>query len=163
MIRIARIINTRGLKGECKLDLYTDQPEVRFEKGNTLYLEEKTPLTVVKYSEYKGFGYAMFEEITSIEQAETLKNKTLYLPEEELGELEDEDEFYYSQLQGCTVYNQNNENIGKVVDILETGANLVLRVQEKDKSYLLPFVKAHVKSVDPETKTIVIEEMAGLR
>ena len=41
MIRIAKIINTRGLKGECKLNLYTDQPEVRFSKGNTLYLEEK--------------------------------------------------------------------------------------------------------------------------
>lgn len=163
MIRIAKIINTRGLKGECKLNLYTDQPEVRFSKGNTLYLEEKTPLTVVKYSEYKGFGYVFFEEITSIEQAETLKNQTLYLPEDQLGDLEDEDEFYYSQLNGCTVYNQNHENIGQVVDILETGANLVLRVQEGDKTYLLPFVKAHVKAVDTENKTIEIEEMAGLR
>ena len=33
MIKVAQIINTHGLKGECKLYLVTDDPEHRFEKG----------------------------------------------------------------------------------------------------------------------------------
>ncbi len=162
MIRIAKIINTRGLKGECKLMLFTDSDELRFSKGNRLYLENGKTLTVDNYSVYKGFGYARFSEITSIEQAEELKNQTLYLPEEELPELED-DEFYYHQLNGCTVYTTEGENTGKVVDILETGANLVLRVRGENGQYLLPFVGAFVKEVDPDEKKIVIEDMAGLR
>ncbi len=162
MIRIARIINTRGLKGECKVMLYTDSPEERFEKGNHLFLADGKELTVSRYSEYKGFGYVQFKEITSIEQAEDLKNQVLYLPEDELGEPE-EDEYYYHQLMGCEVFNEKGEDTGKVTDILETGANLVLRVSRNGKSWLLPFVSAHVLSVDPEEKKIVIQEMEGLR
>lgn len=162
MIRIAQIINTRGLKGECKLKLFTDSDLVRFARGNTLYLDEKTKLTVEKYSNYKGFGYVYFTQVKSIEEAEKLKGKTLYLPKEELHELE-EDEFYYHELEGCKVINEKGEETGIVTDILETGANLVLRVKNGDKQYLLPFVDAFVKDVNPESKTIVIEEMDGLR
>lgn len=162
MIRIAKIINTRGLKGECKLMLFTDQDALRFSKGNTLYLEDGRKLTVEKYSVYKGFGYAYFKEVTSIEQAEELKNQTLYLPEDELSELE-EDEYYYHQLNGCIVYTEQGEDTGKVVDILETGANLVLRVRNEQGQYLLPFVSAFVKEVDPDEKKIIIEDMDGLR
>lgn len=164
MIRIAQIINTRGLKGECKLYLYTDEACDRFRKGNVLYLDDKTPLTVASYSEYKGFGYARFEEITSLEQAETLKGKTLYLPKEKLPE-PDEDEFYYHQLIGLEVYNQEGEYTGEVSDILETGANIVLRVKNKKdgKMFLLPFAGQFVKDVDLENHRLVFEEMEGLR
>ncbi len=162
MIRIAEIINTRGLKGECKLKLYTDSDLLRFARGSTLYLDEKTKLTVEKYSNYKGFGYVYFEQIKSIEEAEKLRSKTLYLPEDELHELE-EDEYYYHELNGCKVINEKGEETGVVTDILETGANLVLRVKNGDSQYLLPFVDAFVKDVDRKNKTITIEEMDGLR
>lgn len=162
MIRIAQIINTRGLKGECKLKLFTDQDDLRFVKGKPMYLDETRKLTVKSYSTYKGFGYVYFDEITSIEQAEALKGKTLYLPKEELSELE-EDEFYYHELDGCHVFNEKGEDTGVVTDILETGANLVLRVKNGEQQYLLPFVNAFVKEVDPKEKKIVIEEQAGLR
>ncbi len=162
MIRIAQIINTRGLKGECKLKLFTDQADIRFQKGNHLYLKDHRKLTVKNYSTYKGFGYVLFDEITSIEQAEELKGQELYLPKEELTELE-EDEFYYHELEGCHVFNQHGEDTGVVTAILETGANLVLRVKKGDQEYLLPFVNAFVKEVDPDQKRIVMEEMDGLR
>lgn len=164
MIRIAKIINTRGLKGECKLMLYTDEPKQRFEKGAVLYVDEKEsrPLRVERFSMYKGFGYAYFEEITTIEQAEALKNHTLYLPAETLPDPE-EDEFYYHQLAGCRVLNQHGQNTGTVSDILETGANLVLRVKGEEGEYLLPFVGAIVQDVDVDQKIIHIQEIEGLR
>ena len=40
-----------------------------------------------------------------------------------------EGQYYYHELMHCTVYNEKKENLGEVVDILETGANLVLRVK----------------------------------
>lgn len=162
MIRIAQIINTRGLKGECKLYLFTDQDDIRFQKGNHLYTQDHRKLTVDRYSVYKGFGYVFFKEITTIEEAEKLKGQVLGLPKEELTELE-EDEFYYHELMDCEVFNQNGESTGKVKDILETGANLVLRVVQGDKQYLLPFVDAFVEEVDRKNKKIIIEEMEGLR
>lgn len=162
MIRIAQIINTRGLKGECKLRLFTDQDDIRFQKGNHLYTEDGKKLTVERYSLYKGFGYAFFKEISSIEEAEKLKGQILGLPKEELTDLED-DEFYYHELMGCHVYNEQGEDTGEVVAILETGAHLVLRVKDKETQYLLPFVEAFVLDVDVVNKTITIKEQEGLR
>ena len=60
MLRVATIINTHGLKGECKLYIHTDQPQERFKKGNILYLQDGTELEVISYREQKGFGYCKF-------------------------------------------------------------------------------------------------------
>ena len=84
------------------------------------------------------------------------------IDEDELPQLED-GEYYYHQLNACTVYNQNEEELGTVTDILETGANLVLRVKSKKEEFLLPFVQAFIKEVNVEEKKIYIEEMEGLR
>lgn len=162
MINVGKIINTRGLKGECKVYLYTDDPMHRFEKGRILYLDEKQPVTVENFSMSKGLGFVRFKEINTVEQADALRGKVLYIDEMDLPE-KDEDEFYYHELVGCKVLNQDGEDTGTVTDILETGAHLVLRVSKDDQSYLLPFVKAHVTDVNLENKTITIEEMEGLR
>lgn len=162
MIKVAQIINTHGLKGECKLYLVTDDPQHRFEKGRVLHLEDGRTLTVVRYREQKGFGYCYFEGIDSIEKAEQLKTKNLFIAQDDLPELE-EGQYYYHELMNCTVYNEEKENLGEVVDILETGANLVLRVKSKNTSFLLPFVPAFIVNVNKDAHEIIIREMDGLR
>ena len=106
MIKVAQIINTHGLKGECKLYLVTDDPQHRFEKGRVLHLEDGRTLTVVRYREQKGFGYCYFEGVDSIEKAEQLKTKNLFIAQEDLPELE-EGQYYYHELMHCTVSNSN--------------------------------------------------------
>jgi 16S rRNA processing protein RimM len=61
--------------------------------------------------------------------------------------------------------NEEGKDLGTVSDILETGANLVLRVKEEgaEKTWLLPFVDAFVIDVDRKDKKIIIREMEGLR
>ena len=162
MIRVAKIINTHGLKGECKLFLYTDDAKDRFKKGNVVYLEGGQSLHINRYREQKGFGYCYFEEIHSIEEAETFKTKELFIKKEQLPELE-EGQYYYHELMNCEVINENKENLGKVVDILETGANLVLRVKKDKNSFLLPFVPTFIIDVNTDTHVIQIQEMEGLR
>lgn len=162
MIQVAKIINTHGFKGECKLYLLTDDPAHRFETGRTLYLNEETPLKVLRFRMQKGLGYAFFEGIDSIEKAEALKGDGLFIPIEELPKT-NENEFYYHELNGCQVFNEEGENLGKVVDLLETGANLVLRVKGTEGGFLLPFVDAFIVDVDVPEKRITIKEMAGLR
>lgn len=164
MIKTAKIINTRGLKGECKLYSYTDDPAHRFEAGRVLYLDQdrKKPLEIVKSSMSKGLIFVFFKGIDTVEKAEALKGKDLYIPKEDLPET-DEDEYYYHELIGCQVYNENQEDLGTVTDILETGPNLVLRVSSKEGNFLVPFVDQFIVSVDKHDKVIVIREMEGLR
>lgn len=162
MIRIAKIINTHALKGECKLYLYTDSPLDRFVPGTVFETDHGQKLTLARFRIQKGFGYAFFEGVDTIEKAESLKNQVLELDEKSLPAPE-EGEYYYHQLTGCSVRNEQGEDLGMVSDILETGANLVLRVTGGEKSFLLPFVDAFIVDVNAASKIITIREMAGLR
>lgn len=164
MIKTAKIINTRGLKGECKLYSYTDDPQHRFEPGRVLYLDQNRdrPLEITKSSMSKGLIFVFFKGIDTIEKAEKLKGKDLWIPKDELPETE-EDEYYYHELNGCQVFNEDGEDLGKVTDILETGPSLVLRVSQGDSSFLVPFVNQFIVSVEKDKKIIVIREMEGLR
>lgn len=162
MVKVATIINTHGLKGECKLYLFTDDAKHRFKHGRVLYLDKEKELKVISYREQKGFGYCKFEGVDTIEKAESLKTHELYLKKEDLPRLEN-GQYYYHELMDCTVLNETGETLGVVSDILETGANLVLRVSKDTSNFLLPFVEAFVVDVNVTKKQIVIKEMEGLR
>ncbi len=162
MVKVATIINTHGLKGECKLYLSTDDVQSRFAKGNCLYLEDGKKLTVQSFRMQKGFAYVKFEEIQSIDEAEKFKQSILWIKESDLAPLED-GHYYYFELMNCDVYNQEKEYLGQVLDILETGANLVLRIGDAKKTFLFPFVDCFLEQVDIANKTMIIKEMEGLR
>ncbi len=58
-----------------------------------------------------------------------------------------ENEYYWSDLIGLEVVNVQGEALGKVADVLETGANDVL-VVEGERERLIPFVKQVILDVD---------------
>jgi len=58
------------------------------------------------------------------------------------------DEYYWSDLIGLSVTTLNGEPLGRVMSLIETGANQVLVVADGEQERLLPFVEAVVKGVD---------------
>jgi len=90
-----------------------------------------------------------------------LKSKHVAVPREALPEV-GEDEYYWSDLIGLTVRNQQNVDFGKIVDVFETGANDVLVVkqtegQQGDKERLIPFIADVVLGVDMQAKTMLVD------
>lgn len=73
----------------------------------------------------------------------------------------DEGEYYWDQLTGLEVVNLQGESLGRVVGVLETGAQEVLKVQgeldSKPKERLIPFVAALVHTVDLASRRIVVD------
>lgn len=162
MIKVGTIINTHGLKGECKIYLVTDDVKDRFARGRVLHLSDGRSLTVVSFRMQKGFGYAKFEEIKDIDEAKKLKTLDLLIAKEELPPLE-KGTYYYHELMDCAVYDDKGEECGVVSDILETGKHIVLRISNNKDSFLLPFVPAFIIEVDPKAKKIIFKDMEGLR
>ena len=137
-IKVGKIVNTRGLRGEVKIVPNTHFIHERFGEGALLYLgEERCEVRVLRSRMEKGLVFAVFEG-------------------------REEDEVLYSDLMDCDVYTSEAVYVGRVVDVLETGAHAVLRVQRDTDSVLIPFVHAIVASLDVDEKRIVIEEMEGL-
>ncbi|MQS33883.1 16S rRNA processing protein RimM, partial [Escherichia coli] len=73
----------------------------------------------------------------------------------------EENEYYYSDIIGCTVFDDQETPIGRVINIFETGANDVW-VIKGSKEYLIPYIADVVKEVDVENKKIIITPMEGL-
>lgn len=70
----------------------------------------------------------------------------------------DDDEFYWVDLIGATVVNEQQETLGTVRGLIDNGAHQILRiVGEGEVERLVPFVEVYVKSVDVAGKRIVVD------
>ena len=88
------------------------------------------------------------------------KGKQVAVPREQLPEPGD-NEYYWSDLIGLNVKNQQGVDFGSIIDVFETGANDVLVVKKddapKNEEKLLPFIAAVVLEVDLEAKTMLVD------
>lgn len=163
---VGKIVNTHGIRGEVRVISITDFPEKRFQKGAKLMLfkegEEPIVLEVKSWRKHKNFDLLSFEGYESINDVERFKGGILKVSEDQLDSL-GENEYYYHEIIGSTVFLPDGEAIGTVKEILSPGANDVWVVQgEKGKQYYIPYIEDVVKEIDVEEKRIVIEPLEGL-
>ena len=165
-LKVGKIVNTHSLKGEIKVISSTDFEEERFKKGSKLLITRGNQLSkevvVESYRKHKNSLLVKFEGIDSIEEAEKFKNLQLKVDSEKISELE-ENEYYFHEIIGCEVFDENNESLGEIVEILTPGANDVWVIKSKNgKEILIPYIEDVVKNVDIPNKIINIEVMEGL-
>lgn len=165
LVAVARAVKTRGLRGEIVADLLTDFPE-RFEGLEELIAlspsGERRTLRLEEHWLHQNRIVFKFAGFDSIEEAGALIGYELAVPEAERVELE-EDEFYDWELEGCRVETVEGEQLGRVREILRTGANEVLVVEtEAKREYLIPLAEEICVSVDIEEKLIRVDAPEGL-
>jgi len=161
---IGTIVGTHALKGEVKINSTTDFREERYKTGSRLYINKDNEMIEVKVKSHrfhKGNDLVFFENYSDINQVLPFVDCEVYVNEEDLHELE-ENEFYYHELFDCEVYHQD-EYIGIVTDIVNYGASDLLVVKKpNDKEVMIPFVNDFILDVDVENKRIQIEVIEGL-
>ncbi|MGY3816511.1 ribosome maturation factor RimM [Gemella taiwanensis] len=165
-LKVGKIVNTHSLKGEVKVISSTDFEEQRFEKGTELLITRGNQVvkevTVESYRTHKNNLLVKFVGIDSIEEAEKLKNLQIKIDSENIGELE-ENEFYFHEIIGCEVFDENGKSLGEISEILTPGANDVWVIKSQNgKEILIPYIEDVVKKIDVENKKIDIEVMEGL-
>ena len=160
-IRIGKIINTFGIKGELKVESHTDFIEERYKKGSLVYLGEKhMPLVVSGYKIHKGFIIVSFKNFEDINLVLNFKNQFLYKAEEDIETLK-EGEYYFKDLRDLNVFVENKK-VGKVIRVEEGVTYNFLRIKKGDEEVLVPNIKAFVLNVDLLNKRIDITKMEGL-
>lgn len=162
-IKVGRIINTHGIKGELKVFPLTDNLD-RFDDLKVAYLgdnKEKVEIEQVKY--YKGLAIIKFKEFDNINQVMKFKDDFLYIDAEDKVELP-EDHYFIFDIVDCNVYDTEGRKIGVVTDVLQYTSNdvYVVKDMEKNKEYLIPAVKKFVVDIDIENKKIIIDPIEGM-
>jgi len=166
-LSLGLILKTRGLKGEVKVKSSTDFASSRYKRKNKVYLYKESSsdlkeVHVASYSFNQGFDYVSFEELKDINLVLPYIGYEIVVKKEEQPKLK-KDTYYYGDLVGCNVYDQNNNFIGKVTKVEDFSANQTLRIRlENGKDLLLPFMKAFIKKVDIDNETIEITPIKGM-
>lgn len=164
---VGQIVAPHGIRGEVRVNLYTDFPEERFAEDEVLYLgQDLNPITVLSSRSHKGQLLVNFDGYAGRDQAEELRDQWLFVTEEAAQPLE-EDTYYVHQLVGLSVHSEDGRHLGQLSDVLFTGANDVYVVTpapgvNQDKEILLPAIAQVVQSVDLENGRLNIHLMPGL-
>lgn len=163
-INIGKILKPRGVCGEVKVLPLTDIPG-RFDQLDEVYVEitadETRTLVVEEVKSYKGCVYLRFHGLDSVEAVEMLRGKYLQVERAQVPELP-ENEFYHFEIIGASVYTEDDQYLGTVSEILETGAHDVFIVQGVDREYLIPFHSDLVTSIDRKAARITVHPLEGL-
>lgn len=158
--KCGHIMTTHGLKGDLKIKSLSDFN--RFSKGTRLYIlhnKDYVEVVVAKATPFGNYMLVSFEDYLDINLVQKFHSDDVYVSEmDRKDELED-GEFYYSDLIGKEVVNQNEESRGVVVEIRELPQAEYLVVEYNDKKVLIPFIEKFVTSVDDK---IHVEEIEGL-
>lgn len=162
MLKIAKIIATRGLKGELKLYPYTNTPE-DIDRISQVYIEGlKEPFKLKTVNLNKNIVFLRLEGIDTIEKAEKLKNLDVYIDEAETLEFLGDDSFFYEDLIGVKVYDEEHHYLGEVVDLRKLPTQETLVIDREGKEWMLPFIDEFIVELDLEEESLIVRLIEGL-
>lgn len=160
-VSIGKILNTHGVKGELKVQTFTDFVDERFKKNSYLYLGENHDKVEVKsYRFHHDLMLLTLVDLEDINLVLKYKNSIIYKAEDDIKPLSDG--FYFRQLKDLDVYVENNL-VGKV-KYCESGirCNYLRVINLNNKEVLVPILDNFVKDVDLNNNRINLFKVEGL-
>lgn len=158
LVLIGRVVKPQGRKGELLVAPCSDRPD-RFPGLRQAWLPARDGgsrrVDVSSCWPHKGRFVLKLEGVDSIDAAETLRGAELRMDESELAALP-EGSYYFHQLRGLEVEAPSGEVLGRVDDLLETGASVVLVVRGAAGEILVPLAEPFVRSVDLARGVMVV-------
>lgn len=162
--QLGHIVKTHGIKGQVVAFFDVDFPE-DYEDLESVFLEQQGRLVPffidTMEAQQKGRFIIKFEDITTIEQAEKLRNTALYLPLDELPELE-EDQFYFHDVIGYTVVDANYGDLGIVKEFYDLPQQQLMAMEYLGQEMLIPVIDEIFLRADHDAKKLHINLPEGL-
>jgi 16S rRNA processing protein RimM len=160
LVTIGRVVKPQGRHGEVVVEPFSDDPE-RFPGLSRVYVPAPgggaREVKVTSCWPHKGRFVLKLEGVDSIDAAEAYRGIDLRIGEDELPALP-EGSYYHYQLKGLEVVDLDGKAIGRVHDLLETGAAVVLVIKgEYEAETLIPLADEFVRSVDVAGGRMVVK------
>jgi len=151
-----------GVQGEMIMDLHTDFPE-RFRSGRKLFVGEEHKVMTVEGVRSHAKGLLIkFKGIETPEDTARFRNQWVYIKATDAPPLP-EGQIYQHELFGFQVVDENENLLGELVEIIETGANDVYVVKnETGKEILLPAIPSVILELDPARRFMRVHLLEGL-
>lgn len=157
-ILIARVVGAFGVRGEVKLQSFTDplRQALKYQPWILLHQGTEKEIGDIRARETNKGLTAFFPGVEDRDAAEALTGAEIWVPRSRLPAPK-AGEYYWIDLEGLQVRNLEGIDFGKVSHLFNNGANDVLYVQG-ERVRLLPFVlDDYIKSIDFEARTIIVD------
>lgn len=167
-IEVGRILDAWGIKGWFKILPYSADPEALFsckhwyllpsEKGVKTF-EGVGSLHVKEVKLHSGTVVACAQDVLDRSVADSLRGARIFIPKSSFP-VAQKDEYYWVDLIGLEVINREGQSLGCVAELLSTGPQTVLVIQDpkkpKSEPRMIPFVGQYIDDVSlPERRILV--------
>ncbi len=161
-LAIGRVVRPFGVRGEVKVELMTDYPD-QLGRLRTVYIgPEAIPWQVEGVRLHRGAALFKLSGCADRTDAEALRGALVQINRQEAVPLE-KDEYYEHQIIGLTVVEQDDTYLGKITEVIHTGANEVIVVTGPEGELLLPFIEPVVLDIDLDADRVTVHVLEGLR
>ena len=164
LLQVGVITSTHGVRGEVKVFPTTDDPN-RFKSLKHVLLDtgrEKKSLEVQGVKFFKQFVILKFKGIDNINDIEIYTKCDLLVTRDNAVKCEP-GEYFICDLIGLTVVTDEGNTLGKLTDVIETGANNVYEVTAPGgRVYYLPVIDECILAHDLDNKTVTVHVLKGL-
>jgi len=163
-VLIGKIVGVHGIKGTNKIRSYAESLSL-FKPGRSILVRESGGQEIsreIKWVKpHTGTALISFNGINERYQAQALIGAELFVPKEELPELEEDTHFWFD-LIGMAVYTTEEKYLGRIESIIETGSNDVYVVQDDQREVLIPALESVVLDIDIKDKRMQVDLPEGL-
>lgn len=171
-IEVGRILDAWGIQGWFKVGPFSADPEALFsskrwflmppERGARTF-DGVVRLAIRQAKNHSGMVVAQAADIADRTGAEALRGARIFVPRSSFPTA-DKDEYYWVDLIGLTVINREGLVLGTVRELLSTGPQTVLVIDDvqtgKTVERMIPFVAAYIDDVDLAAQAIRVDWQA---
>lgn len=153
------MLRPHGLRGELRVQAFS--PTARnLQRGRPVYVD--TVRRVVERARQDQDAWIVkLHGLDSREQVEHLRGELLEAADTDVLR-DDSDSYFVHELIGLMVVTKDGQELGRVAEVLDTGANDVYVVRESERELLVPAIGDVVDSIDVHGGRIIITPLAGM-
>lgn len=154
---LGKIVGVHGIRGEFKVKSFTavDKDIASYGELEDKNCERRFSLKVTGHS--KELLRVKIKGIDDRTTAESLIGTELYAPRGVLPELKSEEVYYEADLLGLKVFDEQKNEVAKVIGFYNFGAGDILEIKLKSgRAEMLPFNKGYVPEINLEEGYIIV-------
>ena len=158
-----KVTKTHGLKGEITIKLDVVNP-ADFKDLRYVLIEDRGNLIPYFIENQKINGDKMFvqlQDVKTMEQAVVFLGKGVFLPNDMLPQLDDND-FYFKEIIGFKLVDELKGEVGLISDVFEYPTQAVMQVMKDGKEILIPIHDDIIRKVNKKAKILNIKAPEGL-
>lgn len=159
LIKIGKIVNTHGIKGELRLLSKFPYKDKVFIKGMIIYINKDSKEVINSYRKHKNFDMITLEGYNNINEVLKYKGKNVYVDSNDIKL--DNDKYLDEELIGLSVIYENMER-GIITNIERYDKTVLFNIKGKTQEYLIPYNDNLIDNIDMKNKKIFIKDIKGL-